>query len=75
MKKILSGLLAVSLLTIPVQPSLAADDIEGHLFETEMRSLISDGILEGYGSGIYEPDKSITRAEFITLMVRAIPYS
>ena len=72
MKKILSGLLVVSLLTIPVQPSFAADDIEGHLFETEMRSLISDGILEGYGSGIYEPDKSITRAEFITLMVRAL---
>ena len=72
MKKILSGLLTVSLLTIPVQPSFAADDIEGHLFETEMRSLISDGILEGYGSGIYEPDSSITRAEFITLMVRAL---
>ena len=72
MKKILSGLLVVSLLTIPVQPTSAADDIGGHFFETEMRFLNSKGILLGDDQGKYNPDHSITRAEFAAMIVRAL---
>ena len=72
MRKILSGLLVVSLLTIPAQPSFAADDIEGHYFVNEMRYLNSKGIFLGDDQGKFNPDHSITRAEFAAMIVRAL---
>lgn len=50
----------------------ASDDIKGHYFEGEMRFLINQGILGGYGSGTYLPNKHVTRAEFTTFLVRTL---
>jgi len=73
MKKAVSICLAVCLLLFSVpKADAAADDISGHFFEKEMRFLISEGILQGYGPGIYKPDGSITRAEFAAMVIRAL---
>ena len=72
MKKVITLFIVCILLITSVPKSNAADDITNHLFENEMRVLISKGILQGDGTGIYRPDDSITRAEFAALIVRAL---
>ncbi len=37
-----------------------------------MRTLINKGIMSGYGNNVYLPDKEITRAEFATLVAKAL---
>lgn len=49
--------------------AMAADDLTGHRYEHEMRELISLGIINGYGNGIYKPDQNVTRAEFAKFVV------
>lgn len=48
-------------------------DIAGHWAEKEMKELIDQGMMKGY-RGKYRPDDPITRAEFITLLVRSLKY-
>ncbi|WP_242213477.1 S-layer homology domain-containing protein [Bacillus cereus group sp. BfR-BA-01383] len=76
MKKFSKGITAValtgSLLLTPISSYAASDDITGHLFEQHMRTLINKGIMSGYGNNVYLPDKEITRAEFATLIAKAL---
>ena len=76
MKKFSKGITAValtgSLLLTPISSYAASDDITGHLFEQHMRTLINKGIMSGYGDNVYSPDKEITRAEFATLVAKAL---
>ncbi|HDR3889380.1 TPA: S-layer homology domain-containing protein [Bacillus cereus] len=76
MKTFSKGITAValtgSLLLTPISSYAANDDITGHMFETHMRSLITKGILMGYGENVYAPDKQVTRAEFATLIARSL---
>ncbi|MBJ7985764.1 MULTISPECIES: S-layer homology domain-containing protein [Bacillus] len=76
MKKFSKGITAValtgSLLLAPISSYAASDDITGHQFEQHMRSLINKGIMSGYGNDVYLPDKEITRAEFATLIAKAL---
>ncbi|MDZ5606104.1 S-layer homology domain-containing protein [Bacillus pseudomycoides] len=76
MKKFSKGLAAValtgSLLLTPVASYAASDDITGHLFEPQLRFLIDRGIMSGYGGNVYLPDKNVTRAEFATLIAKAL---
>ncbi|HDR8169676.1 glucosaminidase [Bacillus cereus] len=76
MKKFSKGITAValtgSLLLTPISSYAASDDITGHLFEQHMRTLINKGIMSGYGNDVYLPDKEITRAEFATLVAKAL---
>lgn len=76
MKKFSKGITAValtgSLLLTPISSYAASDDITGHLFEQHMRTLINKGIMSGYGDNVYLPDKAITRAEFATLIAKAL---
>lgn len=53
----------------------ANDDIKGHLFEGEMRFLINNKIMGGYGDGVYLPNKNVSRAEFTAFLVRALGIS
>jgi len=75
-KKFSKGITAValtgSLLLTPISSYAASDDITGHLFEQHMRTLINKGIMSGYGDNVYLPDKAITRAEFATLIAKAL---
>jgi len=40
-----------------------------------VRELAEDGVLEGTGGGRFEPDRAVTRAEFLTAVIRARGFS
>jgi hypothetical protein len=50
----------------------ALSDIKGNWAESYIQSLFSKGIITGNEKGMYEPKKSITRAEFTALLTRAM---
>lgn len=53
----------------------AADDITGHYFEKDMRTLIELGHLKGEiinGQTYYQPDRALKRSEFASLLVRVL---
>ncbi|KHE71910.1 S-layer homology domain-containing protein [Halobacillus sp. BBL2006] len=62
----------LSLFTPGVAKAEAADDITGHFFEEDMRNLIDEGILKGYGDNTYLPEKPVNRSEFTAFLVRAL---
>ena len=46
-------------------------DINGHLYESAIRYLDENEIIEGYPDGSYKPDQTINRAEFTKIIVGA----
>ena len=52
--------------------STAFRDMAGHANETAVRALAREGILSGRGDGTFDPDATMTRAEFAAMIVRAI---
>lgn len=46
-------------------------DIEGHWAEESIKTLASLGAIQGYPDGTFKPSNQMTRAEFITVVVRA----
>ena len=46
-------------------------EIDGHWAEKEIRTLYNSGIIKGNNDGLLALDDNITRAEFVTLLVRA----
>ncbi len=51
--------------------SLVFNDITGHWAEDNIKKLIASGSINGYPDGTFKPDNNITRAEFITVLVKA----
>ena len=47
-------------------------DIKGHWAEEDIKSLVKKKILRGVDDTHFEPDRNITRAEFISLILRTI---
>ena len=43
-------------------------DIEGHFAQDYIKTLASDGMINGYEDGSFKPDNTITRAEFAKLV-------
>lgn len=56
---------------IPYVPIQQSDELTGHWGEKELRSLVEKGIVQGDGNG-YNLTKSVSRAEFITMLIRAM---
>jgi len=54
----------------PVKPALK--DISGHWAEANISKLVNTGAISGYPDGTFKPDSSITRAEFATVLVKAL---
>ncbi|MCF6138773.1 S-layer homology domain-containing protein [Pseudalkalibacillus berkeleyi] len=52
--------------------SAANDDITGHWAEKSLRYLNDEGIMNGYGNGIFKPNSKVTRAEFAAFVTRAL---
>jgi len=50
-------------------------DVDGHWSESHVESMANKLIVEGYEDGTFGPDVQITRAEFATLIVRALGLS
>ena len=44
-------------------------DIDGHWAEAEIEEMTAAGYLNGYGDGSFRPDNSVSRAEFVKIMV------
>lgn len=47
-------------------------DTESHANKTAISALYANGILAGYGEGLFLPEKEITRAEIVTILARII---
>lgn len=46
-------------------------DMKGHWAEASIRDLIKLGAINGYPDNTFKPDSKITRAEFVTIIVKA----
>ena len=47
-------------------------ELSGHWAETEISEMLDEGIIEGTGTGSLELGSQTTRAEFVTMLVRAL---
>ncbi len=57
---------------INVAPLNQFRDITGHWAEKDIQEMAKKGIVSGVTDTTFEPDRSITRAEFATLVVKAL---
>lgn len=56
---------------VPEEKKLSFADIKGHWASDYIESLYQKGIVNGRDGGIFEPDAPITRAEWLSLLLRA----
>ncbi len=70
LKRSLGAVLAVCMLVSMLPTALAADrsEIENHWAKEPLNYFIDHNWMQGCGDGTYQPDRTITRAEFITLL-------
>ncbi|GAE05115.1 S-layer homology domain-containing protein [Paenibacillus sp. JCM 10914] len=54
------------------QPVPELEDIKGHWATTAIEEALTLGIVNGYPDGSFKPDRSVTRAEFIVMMAKAL---
>jgi uncharacterized protein YjdB len=47
-------------------------DVEGHWAQSTIQDMVDEGIIGGYPDGTFRPNNSITRAEFVSLIVKAL---
>jgi peptide/nickel transport system substrate-binding protein len=76
LKKLLIGFLVFVMLLAPsVAPLTAAttlSDITGHWAENDILTLVDQGIVAGYPDGTFQPDKTVSRAEFIKILAAVL---
>ncbi|MBB6019500.1 hypothetical protein HNR77_000561 [Paenibacillus sp. JGP012] len=48
------------------------NDIQGHWAETEIKQASEYGIITGYPDGTFRPEKNVTRAEFMVMLMSAL---
>ncbi|GAE06792.1 S-layer homology domain-containing protein [Paenibacillus sp. JCM 10914] len=53
-------------------PSISVTDIAGHWAKAAIIKAIELGVVTGYADGTFQPDKRINRAEFMTMLGRAL---
>ncbi|MDY3071379.1 MAG: S-layer homology domain-containing protein [Eubacteriales bacterium] len=73
MKKMISVVLVCALalsLTAGLASAAYFDDITNHWARTEILEMADAGVINGYADGTFRPDRPITRAEFVALVVR-----
>lgn len=57
--------------TPSTSPTAADPSIQGHWAERALSKAVSDGLIKGSDKGL-EPDRNVTKAELITMMMRAV---
>lgn len=58
---------------VPVsQPGTTFDDVSGHPNQAAVEALADRGIISGMGNGTFQPDATMTRAQFATIVTRAL---
>ncbi|WP_017754354.1 immunoglobulin-like domain-containing protein [Calidifontibacillus oryziterrae] len=56
----------------PTSTSIIVNDISGHWAEDTIRQLILKGAVGGYPDGTFKPSQTVTRAEFVAMLAKAI---
>jgi hypothetical protein len=56
----------------PITPKVTLKDISGFWAEANIEKLVSLGAISGYPDGTFRPNNDITRAEFVTVLVKAL---
>lgn len=67
-------LAAAFLLTAVASPALAASfpDIGSHWARADIEQFAAKGYIKGYPDGTFQPERSISRAEFLTILVNCL---
>ncbi len=55
----------------PVEGAALLNDLNGHWAAGSISKLVAMGCISGYPDGSFKPDKTITRAEFATILIKA----
>ncbi|MEJ8302852.1 immunoglobulin-like domain-containing protein [Saccharibacillus sacchari] len=55
-----------------ISPAIAFTDISGHWAAEAITESAALGFVKGYADGTFRPSKAVTRAEFATILVRAL---
>ncbi|MDH7577293.1 MAG: phosphodiester glycosidase family protein [Bacillota bacterium] len=55
---------------VPLPP-----DVAGHWAQVPVRELVGRDVIRGYPDGTFRPDRAVTRAEFVTILARALGWS
>jgi len=81
LKKVLSIVLSVALLlSLSIQvgrtpvhaATISFSDIQGHWAESSIKHAVTQGYVNGYTDGSFRPENSLTRAEFMKMLVAAL---
>ena len=65
--KLLAAFLALLLAALPLQV-FAFSDTAGHWAEADISTMTEKGYLSGYPDGTFQPDKTISRADFMKMI-------
>jgi hypothetical protein len=52
--------------------TITFSDITGHWGEMAIKEAVADGFVKGYVDGTFKPDVAVTRAEFVTMVNKAL---
>lgn len=75
-KRLLSALLCVAMLTVMLPFASAASDLDGHWAKTYIEYLDREGVINPSATtGKYEPNRDMTRAEFMRYINRAFHFT
>lgn len=75
-KRLLSALLCVAMLTVMLPFASAASDLKGHWAKTYIEYLDREGVINPSATtGKYEPNRDMTRAEFMRYINRAFHFT
>lgn len=73
MKKTVFTLTLAATMLFSAVPTLAFDDVsDSHWAKTQIDNTVALGLFSGIGNNLFAPEKEITKAEFITVVMRAI---
>lgn len=70
-KKIIASILCFCMLTTVVSAA-SFTDVTGHWADEEITYAVNNGIVNGYPDGTFKPNNTVTRAEFVKMLVAAI---
>lgn len=59
--------------TLPEEETAVFSDVDGHWAKEYIEYLYKNGIISGFEDGSVQPNKIITRAEFVSMLMRAKP--
>jgi len=62
-------------LQVDVRPIPSFSDLEGNWAQDEIRLMAARGIVKGLAPGKFEPNRKVTRAEFVTMLARAFGWT